>query len=233
MCLHALVEFRASQVGRETFRDYIILGDDVSVFNKDVYDKLVINLGKLGVEVNPTKSTQRNCSAEIAKQFFFEGSNVTGFPLDLISQVRQDPMQLFELLRNITLLGYKSIPVHRVLRIIPYRFKGKVSNILLLPEPLGNPSALDLGALERGVTYLQDWFWPKDTIIKAYKYAQYDLFFKKAHILLQDYEEAVEPHSSTHSDSFPTNHPLTIGLGAQLTACISTLGKISSDDMDD
>jgi uncharacterized transporter YbjL len=70
MCLHALVEYRAELVGRKSYRNYLVLGDDVAVFDKDVYDKLIERLSRLGVETNPQKSTQRNRSAEFAKQFF-------------------------------------------------------------------------------------------------------------------------------------------------------------------
>jgi hypothetical protein len=142
MCLHALVEFSAHKAGYHgRFSDYLVLGDDVAVFNREVYQQLQVSLEKLGVQTNPSKSTQRNCRAEMAKQFFWKGHNVTGFPLDLLVRIRKDPNQFTELGRNIVDLGYEPIPAARALSLVARRYRAKLSRLILIPEPLGHPSA--------------------------------------------------------------------------------------------
>jgi len=70
------------KVGIHKFRDYLILGDDVAIFEKVVYDEFLRTARSLGIEVNLDKSTVSTRSAEIAKRFFVDGEDITGVPLD-------------------------------------------------------------------------------------------------------------------------------------------------------
>jgi hypothetical protein len=54
---HAFVEFCAFRVGlKQPFKDYVVLGDDIAIFNTEVRDEYVAQLNKLGVEYSEPKT---------------------------------------------------------------------------------------------------------------------------------------------------------------------------------
>jgi hypothetical protein len=83
MTHHAIVQFAAYRAGwRVWFPDYAVLGDDVVIANGDVAHQYVRFMKEVGVDIGFHKSiVSDNLSLEFAKRFFFQGEEVTPFPL--------------------------------------------------------------------------------------------------------------------------------------------------------
>jgi hypothetical protein len=83
MSHHAIVQYAAYRAGWRTwFSDYSVLGDDVVIANGDVAHQYVRFMKEVGVDIGFHKSiVSDNLSLEFAKRFFFQGEEVTPFPL--------------------------------------------------------------------------------------------------------------------------------------------------------
>jgi hypothetical protein len=53
---HAFIEYCAYLEGYQSFRDYVVLGDDVAIFNSRVAKRYKILMKRLGVTISPVKS---------------------------------------------------------------------------------------------------------------------------------------------------------------------------------
>lgn len=53
---HAIVEYSARLEGFQTFKDYVLLGDDIAIFNTEVADRYTQILDSLGVTISHEKS---------------------------------------------------------------------------------------------------------------------------------------------------------------------------------
>jgi hypothetical protein len=132
---HALVEYSAIECGITYFRDYLVLGDDVAIFNEKVYNKYISTCKLLGLELNTNKSTVSKFSAEIAKRLYFKGLEVSPLSLVQMSSVWDDPTQIFIFLERIQQLGYhSSISCSFILRLVPP--KSRRNLVLILHSPL-------------------------------------------------------------------------------------------------
>ena len=73
---HAIIEYCAHLSGLKSFRDYVVLGDDVAIFNTQVAKLYVKTLSDLGVSIAESKSftwfpgDPFMPSGEIAKRLF-------------------------------------------------------------------------------------------------------------------------------------------------------------------
>jgi hypothetical protein len=68
LCHHILVKYCASQIGKNLFNNYIILGDDIVIKDDQValmYKKL---MAKLGVELSENKTHVSETHYEFAKR---------------------------------------------------------------------------------------------------------------------------------------------------------------------
>jgi hypothetical protein len=70
---HALVQWAANRCGyKEWFVEYVLLGDDVVIFNRDVAHEYRRLVRRMGVIISPTKSlVQATGVFEFAKKFAF------------------------------------------------------------------------------------------------------------------------------------------------------------------
>jgi hypothetical protein len=75
------------QVGKHDYKGYLILGDDLAIFDKSVYEQVLKNLSKLKINVSQDKSTQ-GLSVEMAKRLFHEGEEISPYPLALLERMR-------------------------------------------------------------------------------------------------------------------------------------------------
>jgi hypothetical protein len=148
--LHALVEYSAKEVGFNRFRGYLILGDDVAIFDPSVYHRFLENINALGVQVSKVKSTESRHSAEMAKRLFSQGSEVTGFPIGLLKEVKRRPAVILEVFRTIQKLGYKPISVNSALKLMDRTLSSKASALISMPDFLGGcqASISDLASYE-------------------------------------------------------------------------------------
>jgi len=103
------------------------------------------------MEISDSKSTTSEFSAEMAKRFFVQGNEVTGYPIALILEVSKLPGGVLEMLRLISDLGHKSVGVVPVLKIMGKTLKSSYAALLSLPKSIGGqPDSLDDNALFEG-----------------------------------------------------------------------------------
>lgn len=92
---HALIQFCFRE--HNVPPDYMILGDDIVIFEENVGKTYVSMLGSLGVEVSFQKSMlsrEGNYSAEFCKKLCHNGKDITGLGSGLITTNRFDPVGL-------------------------------------------------------------------------------------------------------------------------------------------
>jgi hypothetical protein len=79
---HILVQYAASLSGKTgQFRDYLLLGDDIVIYDEEVASNYESILHGLGVEIQSEKSLVSKDTFEFAKRIFHRGQELTGFPL--------------------------------------------------------------------------------------------------------------------------------------------------------
>lgn len=102
---HALIQYCASRLGISSFSDYVVLGDDVAIFNTEIakrYQKLMTHLG---VEISISKSltwlpgSKQWPYAEFAKQIICDGTPITPIPYDLMHTFCLNPVKEYFTLR--------------------------------------------------------------------------------------------------------------------------------------
>jgi hypothetical protein len=128
--IHALVEYRAHKVGKTTFRDYVVLGDDVAIFNKKVYDQFKKELATLDVSVNDNKSTRRRKAAEFAKRLYLKTDKVyevTGLPVSALSRLHKEPEMASSVIALLLKRGY--VPNQSVVCLLEFLRSQKYSNV--------------------------------------------------------------------------------------------------------
>lgn len=75
---HFIVQYAAFKVGVVGwFKDYLVLGDDVVIFDKDVAAQYCLIMADLGVEIGFAKSLVSKDSFEFAKRFVSRGENLS------------------------------------------------------------------------------------------------------------------------------------------------------------
>lgn len=108
---HALVEYCAFKERIFPFRDYVILGDDVSIANDKVAARYRDILDQLKVPLSIAKSVvpedQSPPAAEIAKRLFVSGKEISPLPPDLILQASRNMYMFPALIRESQFRGMK------------------------------------------------------------------------------------------------------------------------------
>lgn len=88
-------------MGFKHFRDYVIIGDDIAIFHKEVaieYERL---LNEFDIPISLAKSLislGKPSSAEIAKRVFLDGEELSPIPPDIFSAVAKDPRVITQLM---------------------------------------------------------------------------------------------------------------------------------------
>ena len=101
------MEYSATQVGHKSFRQYLVLGDDLAIFDKEVYLQVIKNLAHIGVDVSRIKCTEGTNQAEIAKRLFISGEEVSPIPLALLVRIKSSPSLVIDFLMHIQQRGKK------------------------------------------------------------------------------------------------------------------------------
>lgn len=85
---HVLVRLRAVQVGKKSFRDYLVLGDDVVIASEPVALKYRENLERIGVGISLHKRILPSdlCGLEFARKLITKESNLSPLPVALLLQ---------------------------------------------------------------------------------------------------------------------------------------------------
>jgi hypothetical protein len=102
---HILIQWCASEVGIESFTDYVIIGDDVAIANELVARKYRDILSELGVKISTAKSiisTKYPYCGEIAKRLILDGIDISPIPPDIIKQASKHVTMLPALLDEVS-----------------------------------------------------------------------------------------------------------------------------------
>uniref|UniRef100_A0A2V0RI02 RdRp n=1 Tax=viral metagenome TaxID=1070528 RepID=A0A2V0RI02_9ZZZZ len=84
---HITIEALALKVGKPSFKDYCIIGDDVTIFDSEVSKEYRRFLNHFEIQISESKSLEswgNPCSAEIGKRLFLNGQEVSPIPRDAI-----------------------------------------------------------------------------------------------------------------------------------------------------
>jgi hypothetical protein len=79
---HILVQYAANLAGKSGyFAEYLLLGDDIVIYDQEVATNYETIINRLGVEIQHEKSIVSKNTFEFAKRIFHKGQEMTGFPL--------------------------------------------------------------------------------------------------------------------------------------------------------
>jgi hypothetical protein len=137
---HAVKQYCAEKVlgkGKGKYYRYLILGDDSLDTNKDVHNKYIDVMKRLGMSISLSKCTQsEQGSTEFAKRLFLNKVEVTGLPMTLLEEVLAKPEQFIELVRIARERGYSDVCITPGLsHLLTKHRNGKlVADLLSLPE---------------------------------------------------------------------------------------------------
>lgn len=138
---HAIIEYCASLNGLNRFRDYVVIGDDVCIFNTNVacsYEKI---MSELDVPISKTKTSHslegHPSRAEIAKRLFRDGDELSPIPINVIKEARKDP-KIFPMLCNIMIERGTGLDLNSAGTLFESWFP-KSQAIVLLGIPEGFP----------------------------------------------------------------------------------------------
>jgi hypothetical protein len=113
---------------------YLVLGDDIVIFDEIAYNKYLSYLDQLRV---PYTNDFSNIGFEFAKRYFLNGKEITGAYLSALYANRNDPYIFSITYRNLIDRGYNinpSLPrsFQRYLKVSPKRVK-EINLIMLVP----------------------------------------------------------------------------------------------------
>jgi len=93
---HAVVQFAAYECGLYPFKEYILLGDDIVIYNDIVAKEYIKVINALGVDCSPAKSHTSLNTYEFAKRWFRNGIEVSPVPLKGFLANWRNPALLFQ-----------------------------------------------------------------------------------------------------------------------------------------
>lgn len=119
---HIIVHMAALRVGKYSFAEYLVLGDDLVIADKAVAESYLIIAKELDIEINLSKSIlSNNGSLEFAKRFFYKGNDVTGIPFAELAVSKHDIRGLIQLFQRIK--GFRSVRVSELLNFLGHGYK--------------------------------------------------------------------------------------------------------------
>jgi len=115
---HLVVQWAAYiSTGKDNFKNYIILGDDIVIRNDKVARRYIKIMNKLGVDISMQKTHVSINTYEFAKRWIHQGKEVSGLSLRGIVNNLNNPITIINI-------------VYEYLRRIPSLLKGSVVDIL-------------------------------------------------------------------------------------------------------
>jgi hypothetical protein len=102
---HAVVQFAAYECGSYPFKDYILLGDDIVIYDNKVAVKYKEVINSLGVDCSPSKSHESENTYEFAKRWFRNGIEVSPIPLKGFLANWSNPALLFQDILSLVYAG--------------------------------------------------------------------------------------------------------------------------------
>jgi len=102
---HAVVQFAAYECGLYPFKEYILLGDDIVIYNNKVAKKYKEVINSLGVDCSESKSHESEFTYEFAKRWFHNGIEVSPVPLKGFLANWSNPVLLFQDILSLVYAG--------------------------------------------------------------------------------------------------------------------------------
>nr|UPW42254.1 MAG: putative RNA dependent RNA polymerase [Xinjiang mito-like virus 55] len=133
---HMIVQYCAFSLGYNNwFKEYMVLGDDIVIYDKRVADKYSNTMATLGVGISPTKSLTSSIGVfEFAKRLASPEGFAQGLPLAEFSAARFNINILFQSFRGRSLCP----PISLFMRFMGFGYK--VLGSLGIPKNIGNPN---------------------------------------------------------------------------------------------
>lgn len=99
---HFIIQFCAIEVGLKCwFEDYVVLGDDVIILNKEVAFRYKMVMKQLDVGISPTKSVQSSTGFfEFAKKFGGVEEDLSPLPVKAFMAARHSVSVAYEVFRS-------------------------------------------------------------------------------------------------------------------------------------
>jgi hypothetical protein len=88
------VQYAAYNAGCYPTDQYILLGDDIVIYDDKVAREYQDIIGKLGVKISPTKTHISKDTYEFAKRWFKDGKEFSGVQINAILSTRKNPIGL-------------------------------------------------------------------------------------------------------------------------------------------
>lgn len=149
---HIIIRTCALMVGKPIFNDYVVIGDDVTIFNDSVALKYMEFLDTFKIDISLAKSLQsRNKDlpcAEIAKRLFLGGQELSPLPHDAVESAIKNHLLFPNLIRlamerDVITSSTQWKPVQNSLTFV-YNCKRFKEVLLLISSPMQNlPIRLD------------------------------------------------------------------------------------------
>nr|QDH89648.1 MAG: RNA-dependent RNA polymerase [Mitovirus sp.] len=102
---HCVVQKAAFDCGAYPFKEYVLLGDDIVIYNDAVAKRYKEIICSLGVDCSPTKSHVSSNTYEFAKRWFHFGIEVSPVPLKGLLANSGNPVLLFQDLLDLVYKG--------------------------------------------------------------------------------------------------------------------------------
>jgi len=86
---HIIVRIAGMMVGKPSFTNYALLGDDIVIGGDDVARKYLEIIKSLGVDISMTKSHVSDDTYEFAKRWYYKGVEITGAQIHAFTSVKK------------------------------------------------------------------------------------------------------------------------------------------------
>jgi hypothetical protein len=229
MSHHVVKHYCAYKTGTKNYK-YLILGDDTLDSSEIVYEYYMDVIKRLGVQISTAKCTRsRVASGEFAKRLYRRGTEVTGIPVNLLTNIVKQPENYIELVRVMRERGYEERDITRgVSNLLPTSFKRErliISDQLALSEKITGRAPVLAARVGSYVEKLNDL--PQTEQSKYLQIARDKRFFLEANKI----SFVLETHNQNLLDRFSIqpNHPLVFAVSQKLEPF---LGLDPIDDTD-
>jgi len=109
LCHHLVVWIAARRAGKPRRGQYILLGDDIVIFDQAIAHEYRLLMTYLGVEISPSKSIISDDLLVFANRYFLRGTEVSPFALSGLNEAHKHPSDLAEFLRTMLRNGWSSL----------------------------------------------------------------------------------------------------------------------------
>nr|UJQ92489.1 MAG: putative RNA-dependent RNA polymerase [Mitoviridae sp.] len=130
---HLIVQYCSWILGNTTwFKDYMVLGDDIVIYDRAIANKYLEVMSTLGVDINLSKSLRSNIGTfEFAKRLVTVEGPIQGIPLALLQGARYNLSVLLEFLRGFN----GTVRLATALQLLGFGYRVKGSTGIILPLP--------------------------------------------------------------------------------------------------